>query len=99
MLGFDCEFITFFKAVNMFQRVEIAESIYEGVVENSYKKHTRSDSNCAGSSSRMRIEAASSTTYSEMTESSGKRRKRYVYHPKDRSKLTCLIHSPGHSSD
>ena len=34
-----------------------------------------------------------------MSESSGKLRKSYVYHPKDRSKLTCLIHGPGHSSD
>ena len=25
--------------------------------------------------------------------------KRYLDHPKDRSKLTCLIHGPGNSSD
>ena len=46
----------------------------------------------------MRGESALSNTYSEMGESSGKRRKRYVDHPKDISKLTCLIHVPGHSS-
>ena len=46
----------------------------------------------------MRVEAASSTTYSDMSESAGKRRKRYV-DLKDRSKLTCLIHGPGHSPD
>ena len=34
-----------------------------------------------------------------MIESNGKRRKKYVDHPKDRSKLTCLIHDPGHSLD
>ena len=34
--GFDCECITFKKSVNMFERMEIAESIYEGVVEHSY---------------------------------------------------------------
>ena len=34
-----------------------------------------------------------------MSESGGKHRKRYVDHPKDRSKLNCLIHGPGHSSD
>ena len=28
--------------------MEIAESIYEGVVEPSYKKHTRADANRAG---------------------------------------------------
>ena len=30
--GFDYEYITFKKNVNMFERMEIAESIYEGVV-------------------------------------------------------------------
>ena len=35
--GFDCESITFKKAVNMFERMEIFESIYEGVVEPSFK--------------------------------------------------------------
>ena len=34
-----------------------------------------------------------------MSESAGKRRKRYVDHWKDRSKPTCIIHGPGHSSD
>ena len=37
MQGFDCEFITLKKAVNMFERMYIAESIYECVVEPSYK--------------------------------------------------------------
>ena len=35
--GFDCESITFKKAINMFECTEIAESIYEGIVEPSYK--------------------------------------------------------------
>ena len=34
-----------------------------------------------------------------MSERDGKRRNIYVYHPKDRSKPTCLIHGPIHSSD
>ena len=37
MKGFDCESITFKAALNIFERMEIAESIYEGVVEPSYK--------------------------------------------------------------
>ena len=37
--GFDCE------SINMFERMEIAESIYEGVVEPSYKKPTRVGAN------------------------------------------------------
>ena len=34
----------------MFERTEIAESIYEGVVEPSYKKPTSEESNRAGHS-------------------------------------------------
>ena len=34
--GFDCESITFWRAVNMFEHIYIAESIYEVVVEHSY---------------------------------------------------------------
>ena len=39
--GFECEYINFKKVVNMFKRMEIAESIYEGVVEPSYKNIPR----------------------------------------------------------
>ena len=35
--GFDCEYINSKKAVNMFESMEISESIYQGVVEPSYK--------------------------------------------------------------
>ena len=35
------------KAVNMFERMEIVESIFEGVVETSYKKPIRADANHA----------------------------------------------------
>ena len=40
-----------------------------------------------------------STTYSDMSESAGKFIKRYVVHPKDRSKRIFLILGIGHSSD
>ena len=66
----------------------ILEYIYEGVVDN-FSGHSR----------KMRREAVSSTTYFKISESVQKRRKRYAYHPKDRYKLTCLIHGPVHSSD
>ena len=45
--GFDCEYISFMKSVNMFEKTEIAEAIYKGVVEPSYKIYTISYSNCA----------------------------------------------------
>ena len=34
--GFDCKSIQYKKAVNIFERMEITESIYQGVVETSY---------------------------------------------------------------
>ena len=58
--GFYCKSITLKKSSNMFERMEITESIYKGVVEPSYKKPTRSDANCAGHSKHNRREAASS---------------------------------------
>ena len=52
--GFDCDYIRFKKSINMFERMETSESIYEVVVEPSYKKHTRADSNRAGHSRKKR---------------------------------------------
>ena len=40
-----------------------------------------------------------SNTYSEMSESSDKRRKIYVDYPKGKSKPTCIIHGSRHLSD
>ena len=51
---FDRESITFKAAVNMIGHMEITEYIYDGVVEPSYKKPTRSYSNCAGHSKKIR---------------------------------------------
>ena len=39
--GVYCGSVSFKKDVNMFERMEIAESIYEGVVTPSYKKTTQ----------------------------------------------------------
>ena len=47
----------------------------------------------------MRGERALSKNYSEMSKTDGKRNQRYVDHPRYQSKLTCLIHGHGHSSD
>ena len=70
--GFDCESITFKEAVNMFDCMEISESIYEGVVEPSYKKPPRADANRAGHIRKKRGESASSWTRSKKGESAGK---------------------------
>ena len=52
--GFDFESITFKKVVNMFERMEINESVYEGVVEPSYKNPTHAYGNSDGHSSNKR---------------------------------------------
>ena len=79
----------------MFKRIYLAKSIYEGVVEPSYKKSTRKYANHAGLSRKMRGESASPTTCYNMSDSADEHRKRYADHTKDKSKLTCLIHGPG----
>ena len=92
--GFDCKYILFKKADNMFESTEITE----GVVEPSYKKSTWVDANCAGRIGNKRGEDASHKTHPTTDEISGKRRKRYVNRSMSKSK-TCLIHGPSHSSD
>ena len=82
----------------MFERMEISESIYEGVVENSYKKPIRADANRAGHSRQKRGEAASTWALPEKYESAGKRIKQHIDSPMGKSK-TCLIHGPGYSSE
>ena len=41
--GFGCEYITSKSAVNVFEHMETAESIYEGILEPYYKNPTRED--------------------------------------------------------
>ena len=82
----------------MFECMEVVESIYECVLEPSYKKSTRQDNKRAGYRRKMSGETASSKNYSEIHDSPFKHIKRYVYHQRDRPKQTCLIHGPGYSS-
>ena len=59
---FDFDSITFKKAINMFECMEITDSIYEGILETFYKKTTRADANRADHSRNKRGESASSWT-------------------------------------
>ena len=77
--------------------MEIAESMYKGVAETSYKSSTWSYANRAGCSRNKRKEYASSNTYPATVESAGKCRKRYVDCLTSGSK-TCLIHGAGNSA-
>ena len=74
----DCEYILLKKAANMFDPMEITESIYEGLVEPYYKKTTWVDSNCAGHIRNKRGGSALYKTRPVTGESTGKRRKKYV---------------------
>ena len=96
--GFDYDFFSFQRAVNMFERMEIAESIYECVVTPSYKKTTRVEANRTRLNSNNKGESALSNTHPAKDESAGKRHKWYVYLLKSASK-TCMIYGAGNSSD
>ena len=85
------------KSVNIFKLMEITKTVYEGVVEPSHNKTTTSHTNRAGHSRKIRGVTDYSKTYSEKGNHAIKCKQRYVDHPRDRSKLTCLIHVPGHS--
>ena len=96
--GFDCETISLKKYVNMFERMEIAESIYEGVVTTSNKKTNREEANHTGISRNKRGEVALSNNHPAKDESTRKRSKRYVDCPKSARKHS-MIHGLGHYSD
>ena len=80
-------------------RTKRKEKEKEYVVEPSHKKPTREYYNRPGLRRKMIRESASSSTYYKMSENDGKHRKRYIDHPKDISKTTCLIHGPIYSSE
>ena len=62
----------------MFERMEIAESIYESVVTPSYKNATWEEDNGTVIIRKNRGEAALSNTHTAKYGSSGKCRKQYV---------------------
>ena len=73
--GFDCDYITK-KDLNIFERMEVAGSIYEVVEEPYYKtKSNIVDYNLAVHSSKMRGESVSSKKSSETSTSARKCRK------------------------
>ena len=82
----------------MFERMDIAESIYEVLLKPSYKQFTRADDIYAGHSRKKGSEAVLSHIYSAISETSDKHRKRYVDNPKSES-IPYLAPIPGHSSD
>ena len=75
---FYCQSINFNKEVNIFEGIDILESIYEGILETSQGETSKADSTRAGHVRLKRGESALSNTYSEMSESAEKLRKRYV---------------------
>ena len=51
---FYCVYINFKAAINIFEYMEIAQSVYEGVIKPSYEISTWEDANCASHSSNKR---------------------------------------------
>ena len=82
----------------MFERMEIYESIYKGVVEHSDRKSTRVYANRSGHSKKNIIKATSSWTHTEKSVSAGNRKIRHVDSPTRKSK-TYLIHGPRNYSE
>ena len=70
--------------VNMFELMEIMETIFEGVVEPYYRKTTREYANLSGRSRKNKEESASSKFYSDMGKCSEKRNQRCVNFSRDR---------------
>ena len=79
----------------MFECMDIAKNISEGVVEPSYKKSLDLMLIILVIAGNERI-ISLVKTYSHMGKLDGKRNQRYVDLPRDRSKLTCMIHEPRH---
>ena len=92
--GFDCESTLFKKAVNMFEHMKIAESIYEYVVYPYDTKPTRAESNRFGHIMNTKREYAFSNTHPVTEGSTGKQQKRYVDRSKSKSKPVSST-SPG----
>ena len=95
---FDCESIYFLKAVNMFEPMEIAKSIVEGVVTPYYLKTTRAESNRNALIRKNKGEDVSSNMHPATDGSAGKRHKRCVDCSKNKSK-TCIFHGVVNSSN
>ena len=62
----------------MFEHMEIVESIYELVLETSYKNPTSAYSTRADHNRLKKGGVALSNTYSKISDSAGKRRNKYV---------------------
>ena len=81
----------------MFKRMEVAETIYKGVVGPSYEKPTISYDNHHGHIRKVGLVSALSKTHFKMGKCAVKHNQRYMDRPRDRSKLTSLIHFPRYS--
>ena len=67
----------------MFERMDIAETLYEGYIEHYYKNLLEQMITVMVTEANQR-QAASSKIYSELGRHAGKRKQRDVYHPSDK---------------
>ena len=84
----------------MFEITKIEEYIYEGVVEPSYKKPTREDTNRADYSRKMRGSSVLLNTYSKMSDIPGKHRNNmYIIRKVDRNILVSSMYPGIHQTN
>ena len=96
--SFDFELVTSKKAIIMFERMKIAKSSYEDLVETSTKKLNRSGSKSDGHSRKIRIRYVISKPNPEMG-CAVKINRSYLELQRGTSPPTCIVPDKGHSSE
>ena len=85
----------------MFERMKISENIYDGSVEPSYLKIEYMITVLITVGKREEYPPLQKVIprWVNVLANASKDKKRYVYHSRDKSKLTCPIRGNGHSSE
>ena len=96
--GLDFKMKRYKATCKLFERMEIAEKIYEG--RNTPKTPTREDSNRASLDRKKKLGEAASPNNPKMGHS-GKCKTKNAGHPSDRPTggRTCVLHGPGYSME
>ena len=76
----------------MFDFIEISETIYDGLLQPSFKNiTTREDANGSGLHRIVKVRSSLSKSYYDIIDCSRKSIQRCVDFPRERSELTCII--------
>ena len=99
ILRFNFTSKTFCAALELFKRMEVAESIYKGAQAPYQTKQAMTDSNISSGCKKQGGESASYT--GSKNNCAHKRKNKYIYRSKGDNIDTplCMIHCDGHSSE